>query len=90
MFSRPCDVIVEVCHPHIVKEFGLHFLSQSHVMVNFFPIYTGVLNIKYIYSLSLLGISGMAFAAVIEVDLTVNRVLSLSSSGGLSLCPLGS
>ncbi|CAB1419953.1 unnamed protein product [Pleuronectes platessa] len=31
--DRPCDVIVEVCHPQIVKEFGLHFLSQSHFMV---------------------------------------------------------
>ncbi|KAF0032566.1 hypothetical protein F2P81_014856 [Scophthalmus maximus] len=28
-----CDVIVEVCHPQIVKEFGLHFLSQCHFMV---------------------------------------------------------
>ncbi|XP_053194298.1 aspartate dehydrogenase domain-containing protein [Scomber japonicus] len=31
--DRRCDVIVEVCHPKIVKEFGLHFLSQSHFMV---------------------------------------------------------
>ncbi|XP_068192652.1 aspartate dehydrogenase domain-containing protein [Antennarius striatus] len=31
--TRPCDVIVEVCHPQIVKDFGLHFLSQSHFMV---------------------------------------------------------
>ncbi|XP_072224287.1 aspartate dehydrogenase domain-containing protein [Leuresthes tenuis] len=31
--DRRCDVIVEVCHPQIVKEFGLHFLSQSHFMV---------------------------------------------------------
>lgn len=30
---RRCDVIVEVCHPQIVKEFGLHFLSQSHFLV---------------------------------------------------------
>lgn len=30
---RQCDVIVEVCHPHIVKEFGLLFLSQAHFMV---------------------------------------------------------
>lgn len=31
--ERQCDVIVEVCHPQIVKEFGLRFLSQSHFMV---------------------------------------------------------
>uniref|UniRef100_A0A672YIG5 Aspartate dehydrogenase domain-containing protein n=1 Tax=Sphaeramia orbicularis TaxID=375764 RepID=A0A672YIG5_9TELE len=31
--ERRCHVIVEVCHPHIVKEFGLHFLSHSHFMV---------------------------------------------------------
>uniref|UniRef100_A0A4W6BR44 Aspartate dehydrogenase domain-containing protein n=1 Tax=Lates calcarifer TaxID=8187 RepID=A0A4W6BR44_LATCA len=31
--DRRCDVIVEVCHPQIVKEFGLRFLSQSHFMV---------------------------------------------------------
>ncbi|KAG7243684.1 hypothetical protein INR49_011241, partial [Caranx melampygus] len=31
--NRQCDVIVEVCHPQIVKEFGLRFLSQSHFMV---------------------------------------------------------
>ncbi|KAL6102730.1 aspdh [Pungitius sinensis] len=31
--DRRCDVIVEVCHPHIVKEFGFLFLSQSHFMV---------------------------------------------------------
>ncbi|KAM7386657.1 hypothetical protein PAMA_009327 [Pampus argenteus] len=31
--DRQCDVIVEVCHPQVVKEFGLHFLSQSHFMV---------------------------------------------------------
>lgn len=33
VFYRPCDVIVEVCHPRIVKEFGILFLSQSHFMV---------------------------------------------------------
>lgn len=33
VFYRPCDVIVEVCHPQIVKEFGILFLSQSHFMV---------------------------------------------------------
>lgn len=31
--ERRCDVIIEVCHPQIVKEFGLQFLSQSHFMV---------------------------------------------------------
>ncbi|KAM8723992.1 aspartate dehydrogenase domain-containing protein isoform 1-T1 [Acanthopagrus schlegelii] len=31
--NRPCDVIIEVCHPQIVREFGVHFLSQSHFMV---------------------------------------------------------
>ncbi|XP_071389474.1 LOW QUALITY PROTEIN: aspartate dehydrogenase domain-containing protein [Centroberyx affinis] len=31
--NRRCDVIVEVCHPQIVKDFGLRFLSQSHFMV---------------------------------------------------------
>ncbi|XP_067333223.1 aspartate dehydrogenase domain-containing protein isoform X2 [Channa argus] len=33
--ERQCDVIVEVCHPQIVKEFGPHFLSQSHFMALF-------------------------------------------------------
>ncbi|XP_034046065.1 putative L-aspartate dehydrogenase [Thalassophryne amazonica] len=31
--DRCCDVIVEVCHPQMVKDFGCHFLSQSHFMV---------------------------------------------------------
>ncbi|XP_072298704.1 aspartate dehydrogenase domain-containing protein [Eucyclogobius newberryi] len=31
--ERRCDVIVEVCHPHIVKEFGVRFLAKSHFMV---------------------------------------------------------
>ncbi|XP_061568439.1 aspartate dehydrogenase domain-containing protein [Cololabis saira] len=31
--DRRSDVIVEVCHPHIVRKFGVHFLSQSHLMV---------------------------------------------------------
>ncbi|XP_029913341.1 aspartate dehydrogenase domain-containing protein [Myripristis murdjan] len=31
--DRQCDVIVEVCHPQIVKDFGLRFLSRSHFMV---------------------------------------------------------
>ncbi|XP_028311802.1 aspartate dehydrogenase domain-containing protein isoform X2 [Gouania willdenowi] len=30
---RECDVIAEVCHPHIVKEFGVQFLSKSNFMV---------------------------------------------------------
>lgn len=36
MFYRPCDVIIEVCHPQIVREFGVHFLSQSHFMVRLY------------------------------------------------------
>ncbi|XP_037111562.1 putative L-aspartate dehydrogenase [Syngnathus acus] len=31
--ERECDVIVEVCHPQVVKEFGVRFLSHSHFMV---------------------------------------------------------
>ncbi|XP_029015593.1 aspartate dehydrogenase domain-containing protein [Betta splendens] len=31
--ERQADVIVEVCHPQIVKEFGHLFLSRSHFMV---------------------------------------------------------
>uniref|UniRef100_A0A3Q1GFU3 Aspartate dehydrogenase domain-containing protein n=1 Tax=Acanthochromis polyacanthus TaxID=80966 RepID=A0A3Q1GFU3_9TELE len=31
--DRRCDVIIEVCHPQIVKDFGLRFLSQSHFLV---------------------------------------------------------
>ncbi|XP_056869988.1 aspartate dehydrogenase domain-containing protein [Takifugu flavidus] len=31
--SRKCDLIVEVCHPQIVKEFGALFLSHAHFMV---------------------------------------------------------
>ncbi|CAL1589064.1 unnamed protein product [Knipowitschia caucasica] len=31
--QRGCDVIVEVCHPHIVQEFGERFLSKSHFLV---------------------------------------------------------
>lgn len=33
VLNRQCDVIVEVCHPNIVKEFGTQFLSRAHVMV---------------------------------------------------------
>ena len=36
MFYRPCDVIIEVCHPQIVREFGVHFLSQFHLMVRLY------------------------------------------------------
>ncbi|KAM4634612.1 aspartate dehydrogenase domain-containing protein [Polymixia lowei] len=31
--NRECDVIIEVCHPQIVKDFGLFFLSQAHLLV---------------------------------------------------------
>ncbi|XP_061740698.1 aspartate dehydrogenase domain-containing protein isoform X2 [Nerophis ophidion] len=31
--DRSCDLIVEVCHPQVVQEFGLHFLSGSHLLV---------------------------------------------------------
>ncbi|KAF7221194.1 aspartate dehydrogenase domain-containing protein isoform X2 [Nothobranchius furzeri] len=31
--NRQCDVIVEVCHPQIVIEYGVRFLSKSHFMV---------------------------------------------------------
>uniref|UniRef100_A0AAY4CEV4 Aspartate dehydrogenase domain-containing protein n=1 Tax=Denticeps clupeoides TaxID=299321 RepID=A0AAY4CEV4_9TELE len=31
--QRPADIIVEVCHPQIVKEFGIQFLSCSHFLV---------------------------------------------------------
>ncbi|XP_077474305.1 aspartate dehydrogenase domain-containing protein isoform X2 [Stigmatopora argus] len=31
--DRQCDIIVEVCHPQVVQEFGVHFLSHSHFMV---------------------------------------------------------
>ncbi|XP_004071562.1 putative L-aspartate dehydrogenase [Oryzias latipes] len=31
--DRKSDVIVEVCHPQIVKEYGCSFLSHSHFMV---------------------------------------------------------
>ncbi|XP_047214624.1 putative L-aspartate dehydrogenase isoform X1 [Girardinichthys multiradiatus] len=31
--NRRCDVIIEVCHPQIVRDFGLEFLSKSHFMV---------------------------------------------------------
>ncbi|XP_014864652.1 aspartate dehydrogenase domain-containing protein isoform X2 [Poecilia latipinna] len=30
--KRRCDVIVEVCHPQIVRDFGLKFLSEAHFM----------------------------------------------------------
>lgn len=33
VLNRQCDVIVEVCHPKIVNEFGTQFLSQAHFMV---------------------------------------------------------
>lgn len=36
VFYRRCNVIVEVCHPQIVREFGVHFLSQSHFMVRIY------------------------------------------------------
>ncbi|XP_077590371.1 aspartate dehydrogenase domain-containing protein [Stigmatopora nigra] len=31
--DRNCDIIVEVCHPQVVQECGVHFLSHSHFMV---------------------------------------------------------
>ncbi|KAK1878091.1 putative L-aspartate dehydrogenase [Dissostichus eleginoides] len=31
--DRRCDVIVEVCHPQIVKDLGIQFLAQSHLLV---------------------------------------------------------
>ncbi|XP_068613488.1 aspartate dehydrogenase domain-containing protein-like [Brachionichthys hirsutus] len=31
--NRSCDVVVEVCHPQIVNDFGLQFLSHSHFML---------------------------------------------------------
>ncbi|XP_063040324.1 aspartate dehydrogenase domain-containing protein [Engraulis encrasicolus] len=31
--QRGADVIVEVCHPQIVKDFGAQFLSKSHFLV---------------------------------------------------------
>lgn len=36
MFYRWCDVIVEVCHPQIVREFGARFLSHCNFMVRLF------------------------------------------------------
>lgn len=37
-FYRRCDVIVEVCHPQIVRDFGLKFLSEAHFMVRLFSL----------------------------------------------------
>ncbi|XP_026885532.1 putative L-aspartate dehydrogenase isoform X1 [Electrophorus electricus] len=31
--DRNADVIVEVCHPHIVKEFGIQFLAHANFLV---------------------------------------------------------
>ncbi|XP_047212083.1 putative L-aspartate dehydrogenase isoform X2 [Girardinichthys multiradiatus] len=31
--NRRCDVIIEVCYPQIVRDFGLEFVSKSHFMV---------------------------------------------------------
>uniref|UniRef100_A0A8C5FPG8 Aspartate dehydrogenase domain-containing protein n=2 Tax=Gadus morhua TaxID=8049 RepID=A0A8C5FPG8_GADMO len=31
--TRVCEVIVEVCHPQIVKDFGVQFLSHAHFLV---------------------------------------------------------
>ncbi|XP_051988073.1 aspartate dehydrogenase domain-containing protein [Xyrauchen texanus] len=31
--QRDTDVIVEVCHPQIVKEFGVRFLSHAHFLI---------------------------------------------------------
>ena len=33
VFYRRCDLIAEVCHPQIVREFGPLFLSHAHFMV---------------------------------------------------------
>lgn len=54
VFYRRCDVIVEVCHPQIVKEFGHHFLSQSHFMVRFPSVCVGDLLFSGFVLLSLL------------------------------------
>lgn len=33
MASRNADVIVEVCHPQLVKDFGERFLSHANFLV---------------------------------------------------------
>lgn len=33
---RKADLIVEVCHPQIVKDFGVQFLSAANVLVILF------------------------------------------------------
>lgn len=39
---RVTDVIVEVCHPRIVKEFGVRFLSHAHFLVTL--LFTSILS----------------------------------------------
>lgn len=46
VLNRQCDVVVEVCHPHIVKEFGTHFLSQAHFMVGWFYFTNFVMSVE--------------------------------------------
>ncbi|CAL8235021.1 unnamed protein product [Boreogadus saida] len=40
--TRVCEVIVEVCHPQIVKDFGVQFLSHAHFLVSFAPLLVGL------------------------------------------------
>lgn len=46
---RVTDVIVEVCHPQIVKEFGVRFLSHAHFLVTL--LFTSILSPEIMFAI---------------------------------------
>lgn len=46
---RVTDVIVEVCHPRIVKEFGVRFLSHAHFLVTL--LFTSILSPEILFAI---------------------------------------
>lgn len=66
VFDRRCDLILEVCHPQIVKEFGPLFLSHAHFMVIIF-----FLNLFFISQICLDCVEGAVTVALIALELIV-------------------
>lgn len=63
MCFRVTDVIVEVCHPQIVKEFGVRFLSHAHFLVTL-P-FTSILSPEILFTILFTFISQWLWAALI-------------------------
>lgn len=87
LFDRRCDLIVEVCHPQIVKEFGPLFLSHAHFMVR------GVIVLQLKVLIPTIGqgnrMWGPALWACRCHSVGVHQLVScVLLKGGLSLCPV--